>query len=493
LAKQKKRAAKPVYQLKITLKYSEPPVWRRVLIEEDDTLEDLHYLIQRAMGWDNSHLHEFIIKKVSYMAAEQRGDLDVKVESHATLRRVLTRSGMKFSYLYDFGDGWEHDIVVEKRLERDPDLAYPLCIDGARACPPEDCGGAPGYARVLDCVDHPEDPDYKDLREWLGPYDPDAFDVEAVNQHLREDFVEEDEVLPLENLSEAFLEEILGRLIEHMKRERGLKSLDDVAEHADDLQQHELEAMLVRFLEEDMRERAHLLALSAYSTESEDDALRWTDAALQIDPDCIDALLIQAEILSETDEEYTEELRAAAYKAERLLGRKVMKQYEGRLAECALAMPLMRAHTALADALRVQGKVKEAAKQYELLMELDKEDYTVVRSDLVGCLLLAEDLKGARQVFEAFRDRPTPALRWGEVLERFLSGDEDGARQALARAREQSPELEDRLVGKVADFPGREDVDDPENAVRSSMAITPAWRYFPKALAWLEQTDADRA
>ena len=177
---------KTVYQLKVSLMGSTPLVWRRAQVVADTRLSKLHKILQVVMGWDNSHLYEFIIDKVSY--GEPHPDYGVKMKdaSKTTVVQVASAPGTNFTYIYDFGDGWRHIILVEKILQAEPDVKYPLCIDGAMACPPEDCGGIGGYANFLDAVNDPAHEEHESMLEWIGGgFDPKAFDRDRVNTTLK--------------------------------------------------------------------------------------------------------------------------------------------------------------------------------------------------------------------------------------------------------------------------------------------------------------------
>jgi hypothetical protein len=180
-----------IYQLKITLKDTKPPVWRRVEVP-DCTLGDLHEVIQIAMGWDNSHLHQFVVRGTYYgpSADDDFGfgmDMEVEDEEGVLLSQIVTGGRkLKFRYEYDFGDGWRHDIEVERVVEREPRVKYPRCVEGRRACPPEDVGGPWGYADFLAVIADPKHPDHREMKEWAGGrFDPEKFSVEAVNKELR--------------------------------------------------------------------------------------------------------------------------------------------------------------------------------------------------------------------------------------------------------------------------------------------------------------------
>ncbi len=185
------RGTAPIYQLKITLKNSNPPIWRRVLISSDTTLTKLHQIIQIAMGWYDSHLHAFEIHGERY-SAPMPGDpthlqeLHMKSTSRVKLNTLITAKDEKFHYDYDFGDSWGHEIVLEKILPADPKQELPVCIAGKRACPPEDVGGVWGYEDFLKAIIDPKHPDHAMNTEWIGEdFDPEAFDLDAVNEWLK--------------------------------------------------------------------------------------------------------------------------------------------------------------------------------------------------------------------------------------------------------------------------------------------------------------------
>lgn len=155
-------------------------IWRRLVVSADATLTQLHNVLQIAMGWENSHLHEFRVD------SQRQARLSTSpLRSNMRVGEVLTEIGGSLTYMYDFGDGWEHKIVVEKHLPEASHADYPVCLEGQLACPPEDCGGVPGYYDLLDVLKHPDDEQYEEMREWIGDdFDPQAFSADAVNRQL---------------------------------------------------------------------------------------------------------------------------------------------------------------------------------------------------------------------------------------------------------------------------------------------------------------------
>jgi len=183
------RADVQVYQLKITLQEIEPVIWRRLQVKGQVRLDRLHLMIQAAMGWTNSHLHEFLVKGQRYRDLEQMcediDDPDMNDEEEFRLAK-LVGEGDIFEYTYDFGDCWEHEILVEKLIEPEPGIKCPRCLEGSGACPPEDCGGPWGYEELLEALGDPEHEDYGHYRGWVGEdFNPEMFDVDKANKVLR--------------------------------------------------------------------------------------------------------------------------------------------------------------------------------------------------------------------------------------------------------------------------------------------------------------------
>lgn len=174
------------YKLKITLEGTSPPIWRRILVPDDLVLGDLHTVIQVVMGWENAHLHQFEVGSRRFDDNDGGFDESAENEDEVTLGDVLGSRKRKLTYTYDFGDSWTHVITVEKRPAKGTTVEFPRCLGGKRAGPPEDSGGAWGYEYKLETLEDPEHPDHDDVTEWLGEdFDPDAFDLEAVNELLR--------------------------------------------------------------------------------------------------------------------------------------------------------------------------------------------------------------------------------------------------------------------------------------------------------------------
>ena len=174
-----------VYSLKVDLLGADVPVWRRVHVAPSTTLPALHEVLQIAMGWDNYHLHQFIVGERRYTVPGEDppgGGVD---EYGVALGSLLVEPGQSLLYEYDFGDGWEHLVTLEAVLDADPRVAYPVCTGGEGACPPEDCGGIDVYNDTRAAYTDPTHPEHTELLRWLGyAFDPDGFDTNAVNRHL---------------------------------------------------------------------------------------------------------------------------------------------------------------------------------------------------------------------------------------------------------------------------------------------------------------------
>lgn len=163
-------------QIRVELRGVRPLIWRRLLVPSDMNLHRLHQVLQYAMGWKNKHSYTF----------ESASSVPLSFSwPNEAVGRVFSAIGGPLVYLYDPGDGWEHEITREERVSSDVDTDYAVCLAGERACPPEDCGGIPGYADILQAVQKPNSKRYAELREWIGTtFDPLAFSVDEVNQKL---------------------------------------------------------------------------------------------------------------------------------------------------------------------------------------------------------------------------------------------------------------------------------------------------------------------
>ena len=187
VAATKRAQSAPIYQIKVTLKGISPPIWRRLQLRADTRLSDLHHILQIAMGWTDSHLHQFKVGETYYGEPSPDDWMEMRDERKARLSQVAPGEKARLLYDYDFGDSWEHAIVVEKVLAPEPGVHYPVCVKGKRACPPEDVGGIWGYASFLEAIGDPAHPEHEDMREWIGgAFDPEAFDLDEVNATLRE-------------------------------------------------------------------------------------------------------------------------------------------------------------------------------------------------------------------------------------------------------------------------------------------------------------------
>lgn len=174
----------PVFQLKISLQGTKPPIWRRIQVPGDTTLERLHKVIQLCMGWSDSHLHQFLIDHTCYCLPEEEDSWRTsrpKDEAKFTLQALQEKILPGFQYIYDYGDDWLHQIVVEKILAPAEGKPYPLLLTGKRACPPEDSGGIAGLMHLLEVLANPKDESYEEIKDWLDEeYDPARFGKEEI-------------------------------------------------------------------------------------------------------------------------------------------------------------------------------------------------------------------------------------------------------------------------------------------------------------------------
>lgn len=178
-----------LYQFKITLLDIKPAIWRRIQVP-DCTLVALHEYIQAAFGWWNYHLHQFDIDGERYSQPAQDGDdfdMDFEDETDVLLSKLIPKSGRpsRWIYEYDFGDGWRHEVLFEGFPPIDSKTKYPLCLEGERACPPEDVGGPWGYTEYLAAIRNPKHEQHEEMLEWRGPFDPEAFNATKATRKMR--------------------------------------------------------------------------------------------------------------------------------------------------------------------------------------------------------------------------------------------------------------------------------------------------------------------
>lgn len=176
-----------LYEIKVQLQYIQPPIWRKLQLPLHTSLLKLHKILQRSMGWTNSHLHLFDVGGKRYGERPEEWDFEVLDSRKVTLDKIFSGGTTSLFYDYDMGDGWRHEITLLSTVEGEGEGEdKPACIAGARACPPEDCGGPPGYENLLEALSDPDHAEHDILMEWVGgKFDAEAFDVVKVNQTLK--------------------------------------------------------------------------------------------------------------------------------------------------------------------------------------------------------------------------------------------------------------------------------------------------------------------
>lgn len=175
-----------LYKIDVNLRYIEPPIRRTLLVPARTSLFKFHKILQVAMGWENCHLYLFRIDKQLYSDEPEAMDMDVKDARKITLEKVFSEGVTSFVYEYDMGDGWLHDIILTGKQETSGKERI-FCIDGARACPPEDVGGPPGYVNFLEVLADPNHEEHEELMEWIGgeQWDAEYFDLDETDQAVK--------------------------------------------------------------------------------------------------------------------------------------------------------------------------------------------------------------------------------------------------------------------------------------------------------------------
>lgn len=179
-----------IIQLKVSLLHSKPLIWRQLQVHGDTSFFELHHILQISMGWRNYHFFEFNLEgyrmgKVEEEMSDGYGSNELMEARDVALKDLITHPQEVISYLYDFGDGWKHQITVEQWLPKDATANYPACIAGEMNCPPEDCGGIGSFYHYLDILKDKQHPEHKETARWMGKtYNPERFDKERVNRQL---------------------------------------------------------------------------------------------------------------------------------------------------------------------------------------------------------------------------------------------------------------------------------------------------------------------
>lgn len=172
-------AGTALYTLKVTLLDLEPEIWRTIEVKGDTSLAKLHAVVQAAFGWENCHMHLFKAGKTLYgLPTDDDFGLPTEDERKTTVAELLPKKSSKLIYSYDMGDDWHHEVKVEKVFAPVSGTKYPRLLDGARACPPEDCGGVPGFMNFVEAMADPDHEQHEELAEWFGgKFDPERFDL----------------------------------------------------------------------------------------------------------------------------------------------------------------------------------------------------------------------------------------------------------------------------------------------------------------------------
>jgi hypothetical protein len=177
-----------ICQFKVTLRNIHPPIWRRIQVWEDTTLAQLHRVLQMVMGWEDCHLYEFRIGSNIYAVRNLDDESKIIDVKRTRIHNVIQHVGTEFEYVYDLGDYWQHDLLLEDILQATPDTPCPRCLAGERNCPPEDIGGSGGYEDYLEAMADPEHEEHENMLQWRGPFDPEAFSIEKINRQLEKKF-----------------------------------------------------------------------------------------------------------------------------------------------------------------------------------------------------------------------------------------------------------------------------------------------------------------
>lgn len=468
------------YEFKITLRGSKPPIWRRFVVPGHFFMDELHDVIQTVMGWDCEHLHVFRFGKREIGPAEEAG-LDGMEDETDVLISDCLKKGMKFEYIYDFGDNWVHDCVVEatRKIDKNADVAF--CVAGERACPPEDCGGLYGYYRKIEILKNPESPDFMETLEWMGEdFDPNFFDLDEVNAAL-EDLIDEEEDEDserppwAEEMCANFAIAAAGRMgippEAAAKRIVGQPDSPEMAKLAEEVGKSPAMESLC-------------LGLMAILSTDVDAALSLAGRALALDPANTDAQLVELLNLDADSPVYLKRSREIAQAAREKCLVDMVANVDDTLIDHYRYYPFFRAEQHLIHTLAVAGELEEAIRRCDFFLALKPPDRMTVSSILVALLIRLGQFERARKALEDAEEFDS-TLAWLDALIEFGRGDLSSARRALVKARALDHDVETMLVSGVDE----NDLDD-DLSVESFVCwttIRTAWAEVPGARAWLRK------
>lgn len=506
-----------VYQLKVTLKGSKPPIWRRLQVPGNISLHKLHLILQVAMGWANAHLYQFRVGGTEFGEPDPEGDfygLKMKNSRKTELSKVAPREKTRFIYEYDFGDSWEHEILIERILPTEPGIRYPVCLAGRRACPPEDCGGIWGYADLLEIIGDPGHEEHEEMMEWLGGwFDPKAFDMDEVNGILKV-LAAEDESgnlakvgrndtcpcgsgekykkccgsasKPISPPDRRLMERNL-RAIQKLMAKQDFASVDEMNAY---LQQFSGIGRIPRLVPETPLEQAQELIYQALETAEKKERIRLAMESLEICADCADAYVLLAEEAAEIPEEARNWYQRGVEAGQRALGPEVLANEAGHFWGLIETRPYMRAREGLADCLYFLGEFEAAMEHYRDMLRLNPSDNQGIRYKLLSCLMERNDIDDAKELLGQYKDECSADWLFTRALITFIEqGAGREANKQLQKAIRQNPHVIPYLLGQrdlPLNLPDRIGFGDENEAVSYVAEFAGVWLDTPGALEWVK-------
>jgi tetratricopeptide (TPR) repeat protein len=528
MAIEKQPASEHIYQIKVTLKGSKPPIWRRFQVPGNITFHRLHLILQVVMGWTNSHLYRFEIQGTQFGEPDPENSfygMKMKNSHTARLSKVISHEKVKFLYEYDFGDSWQHELLIEKILPVEPGTQYPVCFKGKRACPPEDCGGIWGYAHLLEVMRDPLDEEHEEIMEWLGgEFDPEEFDLSEINEELKGYSAPETAKAkrktgrndPCPCGSGKKYKYCCGREagtksssnqklstgdFRAMRRlmERDLRSLQKMVEEQNFETEEEADAFLQQvtrkgqipeWIPETPLEKAQELIYQAWETTDRKERIRLAKEALRVCQDCADAYIVLAEEAARTPEEARNWYQRGVEAGEHALGPEVFANEAGNFWGLVETRPYMRAREGLADCLSFLGEHNAAIQHYRDMLRLNPNDNQGIRYKLLNSLMEVNDIDGTEELLQQFHDETSTVWLFTRALVSFIrQGDSTRARTLLKDAIKQNAHVvaylleQERLPRTIPEYISLGGKDEAAGYVTE---FARHWVNTPGALQWLK-------
>ncbi|GEM_PF-2819608 len=480
------------FNLKISLKDINPPIWRTVLVDPGLTFEMLHEVILDTMGWTGSHMYEFKVGKRSFGYPDDELP-EIEDGAKTVFSSLFREKGDKITYIYDFGDYWVHEIehLGDKEM-KDEFLAR--CTGGERACPPEDCGSVSGYQEIVESMKHPNSKEYKENVEWLcGPYNPENFNLKETNEILE---VLEDEIND-KDFDDEFddFDEPMENQIKNMRTlmERNSRAIGKMMSQAKTKKESDALLKKMKNMEipqwqpENKEEEAQELCYQAMESDNPVKIRNLINEALKLDPDCTEAYNLLAELsesLPDAHANYSKAVKAG----EKSLGEEFFKEETGRFWQLVETRPYMRALAGKMETASRLNKHEEAIAICRKMLDLNPNDNQGIRTTFAALLLKTKKTDELDTlVNKTFKKEKMTTVFTRFALSYLKEQDSAATQKLFKEAKKENKFLFDYFVTmpEFDHLPGSYAMGSPEEAYGYYYDMWEAWLSVPNLIPYI--------